>query len=51
MAGLGGRSEREHDPAVGKYSQSAPIGLAGGVSRYGYVAGDPLNWSEQHESG
>jgi RHS repeat-associated protein len=32
---------RDYDPSVGRYIESDPIGLAGGVSTYGYVDGMP----------
>ena len=32
---------RDYDPAVGRYVQSDPIGLRGGVSTYGYVEQQP----------
>jgi RHS repeat-associated protein len=33
-----------YDPATGRYTQSDPIGLRGGLNTYSYVGSDPLNW-------
>ncbi len=42
-SGLFYNYRREYDPAVGRYSQSDPIGLEGGLSTYSYVAGSPAS--------
>ncbi|MCH9671030.1 MAG: RHS domain-containing protein, partial [Gammaproteobacteria bacterium] len=35
---------RDYDPMVGRYTQSDPIGLRGGVNTYLYVGASPMNW-------
>ncbi|WP_179957599.1 RHS repeat-associated core domain-containing protein [Exilibacterium tricleocarpae] len=37
---------RDYDPTIGRYIQSDPIGLAGGVNTYGYVLQNPLIYSD-----
>jgi RHS repeat-associated protein len=42
QAGLHYNVRGDYDPATGKYTESDPIGLLGGVNSYAYVGGDPM---------
>jgi RHS repeat-associated protein len=37
---------RDYDPSTGRYVESDPIGLKGGVNTYGYVLQNPVEWAD-----
>jgi RHS repeat-associated protein len=43
-AGFHQNWHRDYDPKLGRYLQSDPIGIAGGLNPYAYVDADPVNW-------
>ena len=45
-AGLSYNHHRDYRAQSGRYAESDPIGLAGGINTYGYAAANPLSYSD-----
>ncbi|HEU4885344.1 MAG TPA: polymorphic toxin type 47 domain-containing protein, partial [Longimicrobium sp.] len=39
---------RYYDPATGQFTQTDPIGIAGGLNTYGYAGGDPVSYDDPY---
>lgn len=48
LSGLSYNYYRDYEADTGRYAQSDPIGLEGGVSIYSYVGGDPLTFADPY---
>jgi RHS repeat-associated protein len=44
--GISNNYFRDYDPSTGRYVESDPIGLNGGLNTYGYVNGHPLRFAD-----
>lgn len=46
--GLHHNGFRDYDPTIGRYIESDPIGLSGGINTYAYVLNNPLFYTDIH---
>jgi RHS repeat-associated protein len=44
--GLHYNYQRDYDPTIGRYVESDPIGLGGGLNTFGYANAQPLRWTD-----
>ncbi|WP_255608281.1 RHS repeat-associated core domain-containing protein [Methylosinus sp. Sm6] len=42
-SGLFSNGQRDYDPRLGRYVESDPIGLEGGINTYAYANNNPVN--------
>jgi hypothetical protein len=47
-SGLLYKRNRYYSPETGQFTQTDPIGIAGGLNTYGFVAGDPISYSDPY---
>jgi RHS repeat-associated protein len=48
ISGLMYRRNRYYDPMTGQFTQSDPIGIAGGLNAYGFASGDPVSYGDPY---